>query len=410
MLPSKARTGLAILLVAAASSLTIGVVNALRPRQSQDVKTVREWSELWLANSNPYTTAHADYAPNALVTLAPLALVPESWIALPWAVLNLGLAGVAVWLTMRVLFPGAPLFAGIVPALLFLCWGGLRVGLGVGQFQLLALTLGLAAVASSNRRPDVAGILLGVAMLKPHVAGAFFLWAVLTGRLRVAAIALVVVIAGVLAFSARLGQNPVDIISTYLSVLDSELGGRQAVAGIDVRPVAHLVLGRTLEAELAYVTLIAVFFSLLVAVTIRGSRSHAQARDAVALSACCAFGVLAFPHSPYDIVLLLPAAMWLYRSWITPGGGWLADKHPAGQRIMFGLVQVALVLEIPGLAYRLDKHNELAVTPLLSTIDAAVVALVFGWVVWTAFVTGAPGRGSRSSIGLSRSGGLREST
>jgi len=130
----------------------------------------------------------------------------------------------------------------------------------------------------------------------------------------------------------------------------------------------------------------------------------------VPLSACCAFGVLAFPHSTYDIVLLLPTAMWLYRLWITPGGGRHADDHSIWPRVVFGLVQVALVLEIPGLAYRLDKHNELAVTPVLSAIDAAVVALAFGWVVWTAFGGGAPRRGTRNSMAISRSGGLTEST
>jgi uncharacterized membrane protein len=102
--------------------------------------------------------------------------------------------------------------------------------------------------------------------------------------------------------------------------------------------------------------------------------------------------------------------MWLYRAWITHGAGLHADSHSTWARIVFGLVQVALVLEIPGLAYRLDKHNVLAVTPVLSAIDTAVVALAFGWVVWTAFAAGAPRRGTRNSMAISRSGGLTEST
>ncbi len=401
--------GLRVLAAIALISLAIGITNALRPRQSQDVKTVAEWSELWLWNSNPYAFANADYPPNALVSLAPLALVPESMLAVIWVGLSLVMAGVAVWLTIRQLFPWTPVYGAAVPAVLFFSWGGLRIGLGVGQFQLLALALGLAAVAASNRRPGLSGLLLGLAFLKPHLAAAFFLWAVLTGRVRVMVVAVLVVLAGVLAFSVRLGQSPVEVTGAYLSVLSSELGGPRMAAGIDLRPVVHLVLGPTLEAGLAHLVLIAALFSLVVAVSMRGNHRPGHQRDGMLLSACCAFGVLALPHGTYDIVLLLPAAVWLYSPWIAPASGLHPEGDSTGRRIMFGLMQAALVLEIPGLAYRFDRRSEFALTPALSAVDTAVAALAFGYVVWTALVATSPQEEGRSMLVIPRSREITES-
>jgi hypothetical protein len=367
----------------AAINLLAGTVNALRPHQSQDLKTVREWSTLWLWEAaNPYAVARADYPPNALIFLSPLALVPEQLVALIWVGLSLGLAAISVWLTFRMLFPQASLRAVVLPALLFLSWGGLRIGLGVGQFHLLALTLGLAAVATADKRPHVSGVLLGLALIKPHLAGAFFLWAVLTRRWRVAVIALLIVLLGVLAFAARLGRSPIELALSYLSVLESELAGSTPATGVDLRPLLHLMMGPTQEASVVHVGLVAVLLAAVVGLAMRLGR--AQHPGPILLSLCCVFALLALPHSVYDIVLLLPVALWLHGA-SRPSATVAWSKHATSKWIVFWLLQAALVLEVPGIAYKLTGHSRAAL-PLLTGVDTAIVAVVFAYLLWTARV------------------------
>src|SRR5689334_17483781 len=71
-----------------AINLAAGVANALREGQSQDLRLVVNWAELWLVDSvNPYSSAGADYPPNALVLFSPLTLVPDDALAQCWALL-----------------------------------------------------------------------------------------------------------------------------------------------------------------------------------------------------------------------------------------------------------------------------------------------------------------------------------
>jgi Glycosyltransferase family 87 len=382
--------------VAAAISLAVGTANALRNGQSQDVKLVREWSALWLWNSaNPYAVDGADYPPNALTWFGPLALLPEHAVALLWVGLSVALAPVAVWLGFRLLFPHASPYAALLPGLLFLCWGGLRVGLGVGQFHVLTLVLGLAAVATADKRPGLAGILLGLALVKPHFAGAFLLWAILTRRFRVVAVALLVVLLSVLAFCVRVGQSPVEITASYLQVLKVELAGSTPATGIDLRPVVQLWLGTTIAASVAHVGLLAALFTSVLVVAARLGRSRLERPDMLMLSVCCAFAVLGVPHSTYDVVLLLPVMLWLYEPWVAPQ----PDEHSNSRRTMFWLLQATLVLEIPGLAYKLTPA-EAAPPSLLSGVDAVVVALVFVYLVWRVLVASVPPRARREEPGL----------
>jgi hypothetical protein len=365
----------------ALGSLTVGALNALRPQQSQDVRLVREWSELWLwQGANPYQVAQADYPPNALVVLSSLTLLPEPSVAPLWIGLNLVLAPTAATLAWRLRFPWQPLRAAAVPALLFLSWAGLRIGLGVGQFHVLALTLGLVAVALSRRQPIFAGLLLGVALLKPHLALAFLLWALLTRRTRMVAAALLVVGLGMLAFCLRVGQGPLEVMAAYFAVLDSEVGVHLRSAGIDIRPIVHLVFGPSLTAVVAYGLLVSALLASVIAAAARLQRTPGARSDALILGLCCALVLLALPHGTYDIVLLLPALLWLWS-----GRGARAETSLSRQ-VLFWLVQVALVLDIPDLARRAVGQPQ-PFTLLLSTVDTAALATVFAYLLWTALAT-----------------------
>ena len=131
-----------------------------------------------------------NYPPNGLVLLSPLSLLPID-IAVPfWIVLNIGLACAAPYLAARFFRPHDSFRAIALPILMFLCWGGVRT---LTQFSLLALTLSMVALVLADRRPIAAGIWLGLAMMKPQLAGPVFLWSVFTRRWRVAVASLLVV-------------------------------------------------------------------------------------------------------------------------------------------------------------------------------------------------------------------------
>src|SRR5688572_18869332 len=133
-----------------------------------------------------------NYPPNGVVLLSPLSLLPFN-VAVPfWVVLNIGLACAAPYLAARFFAPHESFRVIALPILMFLCWGGVRT---LTQFSLLALTLSMVALVLADRKPIAAGIWLGLAMMKPHVAVPVFLWTAFTRRWRIAAASLIVVAA-----------------------------------------------------------------------------------------------------------------------------------------------------------------------------------------------------------------------
>jgi hypothetical protein len=73
------------------------------------------------------------------------------------------------------------LLALTVPTLFYLCWAAPRTLL---QFSLLSMTLACAATLIVDSRWLLSGALLGLALFKPHIAGPFALWMLVTGRIR----------------------------------------------------------------------------------------------------------------------------------------------------------------------------------------------------------------------------------
>src|SRR5256885_5308021 len=176
------RTQLLIYCFAVFALLSVGqgFLTSLKPGQSQDLETVRIWVSTWLwQGSNPYLLPSgltANYPPHAITFLSPLALIPQGWAVVVWSLLNVALAPAIGFVAFRVMNPDAPRRAALLPCLLFLTWAGLRVGLGNGQFSLLMLGFGVFAVWQSERRPLLSGLLLALALMRPHVGGAFFCW------------------------------------------------------------------------------------------------------------------------------------------------------------------------------------------------------------------------------------------
>jgi hypothetical protein len=334
-------------LVLGIANVSAGVVIALRPGQSQDLRLVAIWCRDWLVNAvNPYpgTAFTTNYPPYALAMLFPLILVPERLLPLIWAIGNAGLATFVGWIGVRLArtdpSDGREAF---IPIGLFLAWESLRIGLGIGQFTLLSLASGLAAVACRGR--NARGILLAVAMIKPQVGVAFLLWAILEGSVAAVLISGALMAFGTILFAVRLGQNILDVVGAYGDVLRHQMSGPEFKQGVlELRPLIHDLIGNTRVPDAISLALVAGTFILLVLVC---RRMATPGRAMFLLPLTCLWTLISVYHSAYDLVLLWPAAIAMARRQAGP---------PQNKPAAVGLVtaQVALVVDVPGLLWKLN--------------------------------------------------------
>src|SRR3954464_3047125 len=87
-----------LLAIAACINIAAGVTLAVRdPHRAADLWTMVDWCRAWLVDgSSLYAGAGAstDYPPNAIVTLSPLAAVPQRYIVPLWILVALTLTPV----------------------------------------------------------------------------------------------------------------------------------------------------------------------------------------------------------------------------------------------------------------------------------------------------------------------------
>jgi hypothetical protein len=342
--------------LAAALNLSAGVVIASWPERQTDLDSVRRWGQGWLASGwDVYATPAIglpDYPPHAIVALSPLGALPDTWAVSVWATLNLGMALLACCLVVRAMDPDARLREHVLTIAMFLCWGAFRALL---QFSLLTFTFGLLAMVLARKRPAWSGICLGLALMKPQIAGPFFLWAIFTRRLRVAGIGVGVAALGAILFCLRAHANPIDVMVRYVEILRVYHTGDAILVGIaQLRPLVALAVSHP-----AWVDALAgaVALLLLGVIGVLGL-VESKRRTTIAYSAPALAGVwsvLTFYHLTYGFVLLLPAAM-LLRS--------ARDSETAifRRRVFWGL-QLAMMVDVPGMGRRAGQL--LALPPLL---------------------------------------------
>ena len=323
-------------------NLAAGLAISAMPERQTDLQAMQTWGRTWLVDgSDVYGIASIKptYPPHAIVALSPLGVIDPA-VAVPlWALLNVVLALLAVYLAVRAVRPAAPLADIVLPMSMFLCWGGFRTLL---QFSVLTLTLGLAAQVHASKRPYASGIALGFALMKPQMAAPFFLWALFTRRWRVAVTAIAVCGAGMLVFCLRASVAPLHAIGEYTRILrsfyaDDSLG----LTGLaQVRPLVLLALGNAAAATVAAWGLAVVLLGLLCVWGWREGRRSDLVVAAPALAAV--WSVITFYHLTYGFVVLLPVATWLLFS--------DSPETIAVRRKTFWFMQAALMADVPGAA------------------------------------------------------------
>ena len=336
------RVGLTLLAVAACINVAAGVTLAWRdPRRASDLWTMYDWCHAWLVGGHSlYAGADAttDYPPHAIVLLSPLALVPRGWVVPIWMVAAVALTPVLPWLVVR---SGSRRdrrpFALAAPVLLYLCWAAPRTLL---QFSLLSMTLACVAlvIADSHRVP--AGVALGVALFKPHIAGPIAIWMLVTARFRPLVTAAAVVSLGVAVYDVRIGESPITTADGWLKVIGSTYAGSDGLVGnTSLRAWALIVAGDHGVADTLWIAAALLLLAGLCGLAMR-DRSRALDEGGLAVPAMfCLWSLLVMYHNVNNMILMLPAFAFLW---------FREDRHASVPRwIPILLLQAALAFDVP---------------------------------------------------------------
>lgn len=287
-------------------NVLMGLLTALAWERVGDFMQVMEWSGDWLRGGNPYAAADSltDYPPNALVLLAPLASLQLPAALKIWVAINVALAVAIAWMSTRLAAFGRWTFA----------FGALVLMLPAfrtfNQFSIASFAPALAGFLLAPRHPVLAGILIGLSLMKPHIGGPVLLWAIAARRWKTAAIAaaMPLLLSAIYAVHARV--TPVQLVHEYV----------QAVGRTQNRPLDDLIPGVTnlqpllLWTGLAPTTLqlvIAIALSVaLLAIYVR--RRHDDEFDLRFVAAACLLSLLAFRHLSYNLLLAIPALAFVW--------------------------------------------------------------------------------------------------
>jgi hypothetical protein len=361
----------------ASLNLSAGIVVASWPERQHDLETMRRWGHEWLVEGRDvYAIADEapDYPPHAIVALSPLAAT-SAWLAVPmWAAVNVALAILAPLLAVRIAKARATSSDAALAILVFLCWAGVRTLL---QFSLLALVLGLLAMAWADKRPVWSGACLGLATIKPQVAVPFVLWAMLTRRTRLLGVAAATVMWVVFLFCVRARTGPLDVMARYLAIVrELYLGDARMIGLADLRPLVALTMSRAWLVDAVSAAIAALLLCVIGFVGLQEARrGRAVTYAAPALAGI--WSVLTFYHLTYGFVLLLPTSMLLIFS--------TDSRAPLLRNATFWILQLGLMVDVPGLWRHLGGWVETpafvaAVAPhfdrvLMTIVFASVVAL-----------------------------------
>ena len=349
-------------------NLAAGVAVSSLPHRVSDLETMMRWGRYWLvegANIYGYGPwGSVDYPPNAIVLLSPLGLMPIGAAHPIWMMLNVAMAIAAPYFAARFLRPHDPFRVIALPVLMFLCWGGVRT---LTQFTLIALMCSMAAMVTASRRP-LAGLWLGIAMMKPQVAVPVFLWSVFTRRWSVVLYALALVGMLISVFCLRSDARPSWIAARYVETLAVHHTGEAILAGLsELRPAIHQLVSDVSEVDAISSSIaLGLIAGLCVAGFQEGTVTTRVLYAAPALVAC--WSLLTFYHLTYGFVILLPVLMLLA----------LNDARPSRLRkALFWMLQLGMMFDIPGLSRRTGLEGTTLFANVLVHADRALILSLF---------------------------------
>lgn len=358
--------------MAAGVNLAAGVALVWRdPARAGDIRSMYEWCRAWLGRGEQlYVVAgqNTDYPPNAIVLLSPLGVLPWAWVVPLWTAGALLLTPLLAYLVMRCASRGDG-SALTVPLLLVLCWASAHTLL---QFTVLSMTLAFLSLRIVDTQGDASGVLLGLALFKPHIAGPIWLWTAVTGRARVALVSVAVVCTGWVVYCLRIGASPLETLIGYGHVLTEQYGGAGGLTGrTSVRGWAMLLSADPRVSDTLWIGMAAVLLAVVCWLARRDPRRALDAGGLAVPGLFCLWSLLTFYHNGNNLMLMLPAFAYVW---------FLDDRRSEASRwIPIAIVQTVLMYDVPArLATTVSAH--LLVRMAIEHFDRTVALVMFAYV------------------------------
>jgi hypothetical protein len=311
-----------------------------------DFRVIRELQGLLTGVPDP---AHPGwlYPPTALLLIAPVSLLPYKWALVVWSILGAGTLGAVLWKVVR--------DPALVAALLL--FPAVSLCLINGQSGLFLAALVAGGLILLDRRPWLAGIVLGIATVKPQMV-LLLVPGLLLGRYwktvgAVAATFLLLVVLSFLAFGT----------ATWAGFLSNVLGGVDILE--HVRPLERmpsvLVAASLAGLSRSSATALQVLVGLLMLVAV-GRTWIRRLPLAIRGSALLFASPLVTPYSfDYDLAVLTVAFAWLALE--VGRRGWLR-----GEKALIALLWIS-----PIAGWMLAKSTGILITPLVLLAAALMV-------------------------------------
>ncbi len=173
----------------------------------------------------------------------------------------------------------------------------------LNQFSIASFAPAVAGVLLAERHPRLAGVAIGLSLIKPHIGGPALLWALVSRRWQTAAIAAVTQAALIAIYLAH-AAVPLNVPGEYL----------QAIARTQNR--GDLIAGETsLQPLVAWLPLTPLTLQMVIAVALTGALLLIWSRrgkdvDLTFFAAACLLSLLSFRHLGYNLLLAIPALVW----------------------------------------------------------------------------------------------------
>jgi hypothetical protein len=306
-----------LVLLSSLAVVSLGWAGARAWADSGDLMRRAEEIGLFVRGQDPYHDPDMTYPPTALPVFTPL-VAPFGPHALRgvWLLLNLAALAALCRVILDQVEGRWPAWGQVLFCLIVVASKPVRGGIGLGQFHLMPTALMLwAASPQGRRRPMLAGLGLGVALIKPTMVLPLLGFLVIRRRWRTLATALGFQAAALLVAAAWLHVGPVRLLAEWVAVARIQQG-----AGlIDVPSLARRGIAVPPEAS----PLIAL---AVLALGFAGTLAWRRRADFALVSFCAFVGAIFTYHRTYDLVLLIPAlALAIDVCWKTRGP-WIRPK------------------------------------------------------------------------------------
>ena len=327
-----------VLAAFAIASLTYAVATA--PRLGYDLALFQQGGQNWVNGNHSFDAGPGHlYPPFALPLFWPATLVSTHSLTIIWLLVNLAACGLVVYLASELFGGGWPGRALFLLGAILISLAPFRVTLRSGQMSLVITALLLGALLARRKgRWAVAGLLLGLSLVKYPMTLPFFLYIAWKKEWKITAVAVGLLAVLIVVASMQMSISPFEAITRYAhsvtEVYSSTTGGFVGATGLK-----SLLFSLTGDAYATNVIRIIITIIALVAMGVIFARSPGH--EPLHYAGLAFFALWFTYHRIYDAVLcVIPAAVFIKML--------SSRRHVALARI--GLVGVGLfALSIPGL-------------------------------------------------------------